>query len=156
MHTHAHSGLCVAGWLWLSGCPRETILCETWDLSLHISASEGVMETSDTHVREQDANTTVSERDVGTWNRTFYGVEVRTGDVSHYSLLLMGGAHVNLRGDGRKKHDTMLKQATSKPAYHAHSSKACQVTTAAISSYKWRWYFIDPWGGGGRVITSVF
>lgn len=30
--------------------------------------------------------------------RTFDGVEVRTRDVAHHSLLLVGGANVNLQG----------------------------------------------------------
>lgn len=33
---------------------------------------------------------------------TFYGVEVRTREVSHNPLLLMGGAHVNLQGEAER------------------------------------------------------
>lgn len=68
MHTHAHTCTlgAVCSWLtvvvWLS--ERDNIARTM--TSLHISAAEGVMETSDTHVREQDANTSASERDVGT------------------------------------------------------------------------------------------
>lgn len=41
-----------------------------------------------------------------TFNCTFYGVEVRTREISHNPLLLMGGAHVNLQGS-RDKDDMM-------------------------------------------------
>lgn len=46
-----------------------------------------------------------TERLSRTGDCTFYGVEVRTREISHNPLLLMGGAHVNLQGGREIWHD---------------------------------------------------
>lgn len=103
---------------------RHDVVRKTGDLSLHISASGGVMETGDTRVREQDANTSVSERERG-----------REGETSgHETVPSMAWRCVHVMypttlcswwevptwtcgGGGKKKtHDTLLKGATSKAA----------------------------------------
>lgn len=84
-----------------------------------------------------------TERERGSCNGTFYGVEVGTRDISDNPLFLMGGAHVNLQG-GRDKHDMMLDQSPLNKCVCA--CKACQVTTATIRSYMARCNFIDPSG----------